>query len=212
MKTCVIFCAGEFDRLAEPIEAGDFVIAADGGFLHTQKLGIRADVVLGDFDSLGFVPQGGQKFPVEKDDTDAMLALRRGLEEGCDRFVIYGALDGPRLDHTLANIQALLFLAERGATGVLVGCKQIVTVVKGGGLGFPAEAQGILSVFCVGRPATGVTIRGLKYGLEGGTLTADFPLGVSNSFTGKPAQIRVEEGCLIVVYDADGGIIHREEL
>lgn len=211
MKTCVIFCAGEFEKLAQPIGTEDYVIAADGGYRHVQKLGIQPDAVLGDFDSLGFVPEGGQRFPVEKDDTDSMLAVRHGLEMGCDRFVIYGALDGPRLDHTLANLQTLLFLAQRGAAGCLVGKKNVVTVVKDGAVCFPAEAEGMLSVFCMGGDAKEVTIRGLKYALEAGTLRADFPLGVSNRFVGKPAAIRVGNGSLIVIYDAQQGIVHREQ-
>ena len=94
MKTCHIFCAAGFDGLLEPISQGDFVIAADGGLRHTQALGLSPDVVLGDFDSLGYVPEGANVFPVEKDDTDAMLAVRRGLEAGCRRFLLYGSVDG----------------------------------------------------------------------------------------------------------------------
>ena len=103
MNTCIIFGAAEFDRLAEPICLGDFVIAADGGLRHTKKLSILPDEILGDFDSLGYVPDTGVVYPVEKDDTDTMLAVRRGLELGFRRFVIYGGLEGRRLDHTVAN-------------------------------------------------------------------------------------------------------------
>ena len=46
METCIIFCAGEFDRLIGPIEDGDLVIAADGGLRHTRHLGIEPDVVV----------------------------------------------------------------------------------------------------------------------------------------------------------------------
>ena len=139
VKKCVIFCAGEFHTLAEPLD-GAFIIAADGGYAHTQKLGITPDLILGDFDSLGFVPTGANVHPVEKDDTDAMLAIRAGLEAGCTDFVIYGALDGPRLDHTVANYQTLQFLADRGARGWLIGARQIVTVIKNTEVAFPATA------------------------------------------------------------------------
>ena len=39
LANCVIFCAGGFDRLAEPIKDKDLVIAADGGLAHVQALG-----------------------------------------------------------------------------------------------------------------------------------------------------------------------------
>ena len=119
MEKCVIFCAAEFDGLLRPLEEQDFVIAADGGLAHTQALGIIPDAVLGDFDSLGYTPEGAHVFPVEKDDTDAMLAVRLGLEKGFREFWFYGAMDGPRLDHTVANFQALAFLRSHTPTGIL---------------------------------------------------------------------------------------------
>ena len=205
MRNCVIFCAGAFHGLAEPVEGT--VIAADGGLRHLGQLALTADVIIGDFDSLGYVPQNANVFPVEKDDTDAMLAVRKGLELGCDRFVLYGALEGPRLDHTVANFQTLQFLADRGAQGFLVGKDTVVTVIKNGSLVLPALQEGIVSVFCMGRDATGVIIEGLQYPLENGMLSAGFPLGVSNHFVGQEAKISVEDGSLLVLYPIQAGLI-----
>ena len=209
MAKCVIFCAGGFSSLAEKIEAEDVVIAADGGFRHTQALGITPDIILGDFDSLGFVPGSANVFPIEKDDTDAMLAVRKGLSLGLREFVIYGALDGPRLDHTVAALQTLQFLADRGATGYLVGLTYMATVIKNETALFPAEAEGILSLFCMGSDAHGVTLTGLHYPLEDGTLSAGFPLGVSNHFTGQAAAVTVRDGSLLALYDVNNGFPKR---
>ena len=206
MKQCIIFCAAEFDSLLQPIGEADYVIAADGGLRHIQKLGITADEVLGDFDSLGYAPDGAGVFPVEKDDTDAMLAVRRGLVLGYRKFLLYGSLDGPRLDHTVANFQTLQFLADHGAAGILVGNTVLVTVVKNGSLSFPAGRSGTVSVFCMGKDAHGVTLEGLYYPLENGTLTAGFPLGVSNHFTGIPAEIAVKDGSLLVIWERKDGL------
>ena len=208
MKKCIIFCAAEFDAPVEAISSEDFVIAADGGLRHTKALGITPNEVLGDFDSLGFVPAGANVFPVEKDDTDAMLAARRGLDLGFREFWFYGSLDGPRLDHTVANFQTLQFLADRGAAGYLIGKNQMVTALKDGTLRFPAGREGTLSVFCLGPDARGVTLRGLYYPLENGTLTPGFPLGVSNHFTGEPAEISVKNGSLLVIWDQAAGFPH----
>ena len=210
MGKCIIFCAGEFDTLAEWACAQDYVIAADGGLRHTEKAGLFPDAVLGDFDSLGYCPEGANVFPVEKDDTDAMLAVRQGLGLGYRDFVLYGGLDGPRLDHTVANFQTLQYLADHGAAGYLVGRNHIVTVVKDGELVFPAGMEGTVSVFCMGSDARGVTLRGLYYPLENGILTAGFPLGVSNHFTGEQeAHIRVESGSLLVLWDRKNGFPDR---
>ena len=210
MKECVIFCAAECDGLARPIGQDAFVIAADGGLRHTQSLNITPNAVLGDFDSLGFCPEGANVFPVEKDDTDAMLAVRLGLRQGCGEFLLYGSLDGPRLDHTVANFQTLQFLADHGATGYLIGNTAMVTVVKNGKITFPAGLSGTISVFCMGPDAEGVTEKGLFYGLENAILTSGFPLGVSNHFTGEKAEISVENGSLLVLWDRNCGFPRRE--
>ena len=209
MAICNIFCAAEFDGLVLPIEKDDYILAADGGYAHVQKLGLTPDCVLGDFDSLGYVPQDANIFPVEKDDTDAMLAVRRGLQLGYKEFLLYGSLDGPRLDHTVANFQTLQFLADQGATGYLIGKDYIVTCLKAGSLSFPETAEGIISVFCMGADAKGVTIQGLQYPLENGSLTSGFPLGVSNHFIGKESAITVKTGSLLILYDRKNGLPKR---
>lgn len=210
MGKCIIFCAGEFTSLAAPVEKDDYLIAADGGLRHTQALGLTPNAVLGDFDSLGFTPQNALIFPVEKDDTDAMLAVRKALSLGYNEIILYGALDGPRLDHTIANLQTLQFLADNGAVGYLVGNDYIATVLKSSTLSFPKDATGILSVFCMGKDALGVTLTGLKYPLCNGTLQAGFPLGVSNHFIGVDAEVTVSDGCLLLLYDRHNGFPLRE--
>ena len=181
-------------------------MAADGGLVHLQKLGLNPNGILGDFDSLGYIPEGAEVFPVEKDDTDAMLAVRKGLELGYREFLLYGSLDGERLDHTVANFQTLQYLADHGARGVCVGLRHIVAVIKNETVRFTEKAEGILSVFCMGADARGVTIHGTKYEAENITLTAGFPLGVSNHFTGKESAVKVEDGSLLLIYDRKNGL------
>lgn len=209
MGKCLIFCAAQFDAPAAPIAADDYLLAADGGLRHLEKLKLHPHGIIGDFDSLGYVPEGAQVFPVEKDDTDAMLAARKGLELGYREFLFYGSLDGPRLDHTISNFQTLQFLADRGATGYLVGKDYIVTVIHDETLEFSADAEGILSLFCLGPDAEGVTLENLHYPLENGRLTSGFPLGVSNHFVGRPARITVQKGSLLALWGRKNGFPNR---
>ena len=206
MGKCVIFCAGGFESLIEPLGKEDFLMAADGGLMHLEKLNLQPDGILGDFDSLGYTPEGAKVFPVEKDDTDAMLAVRQGLKMGFTDFILYGSLDGDRLDHTVANFQTLQFLADHGARGVCVGNRYIAAVIKNETVTFPETATGILSVFCMGKDARGVSITGTKYEAENITLSAGFPLGVSNHFTGKKSRITVHSGSLLLLYDRQNGL------
>lgn len=209
-KACVIFCAGEVSGPVE-IPAGAMVIAADGGLRHTEALGITPDVVLGDFDSLGYVPEGENvlRYPVKKDDTDSMLAIYLGLERGCTEFHLYGALEGPRLDHIVANIQALWYLAEHGAVGYLLSKDTVATVLKNGAVRFSAEAKGILSVFCLGEKTRGVSLRGLMYPLQNAELSGSMPLGVSNHFVGEESEVSVRDGTLLLIFPRSAGLPDR---
>ena len=206
MASCIIFGAADFDGLIEPIGVEDYVIAADGGLVHTQKLGITPRAIIGDFDSLGYVPEGSTVFPVEKDDTDSMLAVKRALALGYRRFLLYGAMDGKRLDHTVANFQTLGYLASHGGFGFLVGRDYIACAFHGGTLRFDAGMKGDFSLFCMGADAENVTIRGLYYETDGVRLTADFPLGVSNHFTGHEAEISLSSGTLLALWQTQPGL------
>ena len=188
-----------------------FVIAADQGLRHLEAAGIAPDLIVGDFDSLGAVPQGPNVVchPVEKDDTDMMLAVKAGLARGYRTFVLYGGLGG-RLDHTYANFQALTYLARRGAVGYLVGQGAAAAAVAAGRLTFPAGLEGWIGVFCPDGEARGVEIEGLYYTLRDGLLTSGFPLGASNHFTGQAASVSVREGTLLVMWrERAASLVHR---
>lgn len=195
---CYIICALPQDHTFQP-DSRDLVIAADGGY--AQMGGVHPDLVVGDFDSLGYVPEGENivRHPAEKDDTDTMLAARIGLDRGYRAFLLLGGVGG-RLDHTLANIQTLAFLRENGARAALLGEGETITFLENESLHFRAGLSGIVSVFCFGREAAGVFERGLAYALTDATLTDTNPLGVSNAFTGNAAEISVRNGRLVVLY------------
>lgn len=202
-KTCCIFGAGEYGGLELTIESLSdfFIIAADGGYGWLNHRGIIPDLAVGDFDSLGYVPEGVTvlKHPAEKDDTDMMLAVREGLAQGCTRFLIYGGLGG-RLDHTMANFHVLDYLARQGCEGFLLGENTAVTAIRNRTISFSPEYRGTLSLFAWGGPAMGVTLTGLRYSMEGDSFTSDFPLGISNEFTGQPSSVYVARGTVIALW------------
>lgn len=203
MKRCFIFAAGTFYGLRMRPGAEDLVIAADAGYGICRSAEIAPDLVLGDFDSMA-APEGETLLclPVEKDDTDTLAAVRTGLERGCDEFHIYGGTGGKRLDHTLANLQTLLYLRRSGARGYLYDDDFVWTAVENEEITVKREVEwGLLSVFCLGDAAEGVTLSGLQYPLENGRITPEFPIGVSNHITAPEAVVRVARGALIVGWE-----------
>lgn len=204
MDICYIIGAGEMHGEQFSPDDSDLVIAADGGYRYLQARGLKPHLLAGDFDSLENIPEDTEirRYPVMKDDTDTMLAIKLGFDRGFRQFRIYGGTGG-RLDHTLANIQSLAYIAQHGGRGFLIGGGQNITVIKDGELRFDASAAGILSVFAFCGPASGVTLEGLLYPLDHADLSPDFPLGVSNKFTGIPAAVRVRDGLLTVLWSGD---------
>lgn len=199
-KICYIVGAGEDYGMNFSLRSGDFLIAADGGFSLLSKIGMKTDLVVGDFDSLGGeIPENARVLPAEKDVTDVFEAVRLGMERGFKIFVIYGGTGG-RADHTFANIQILAHIAKRGMRGFLVDAESVFTVIENDEINFDEDFFGFVSVFSLTDFSEGVTERGLKYSLENAVLENTFPLGVSNEFTGERACVSVEKGQLLVVY------------
>ena len=205
MKRCFIFAAGTFYGLRErPGDPGDVVIAADAGYQVCLEVCVKPDLLIGDFDSMEPPADFARvrRLPAEKDDTDTLAAIRAGLEEGCTDFLIYGGTGGKRLDHTLANLQSLLFLRRRGARGFLYGDDFLWTVIESGDLRVMRTVEwGLLSVFCLGDRAEGIAESGVQYPLEDAVLTSDFPLGVSNHILEPEARISVQKGALAVGWE-----------
>ena len=200
-RVCHLVGAGDFSGLYEEIRSGDIVIAVDGGYRVLTELGISPDFVVGDFDSLGVVPVGENVtvLPSEKDVTDMFTAVNLGIEKGCDLFHIYGGTGG-RLDHTLANFQLLRFFAEKGVQLFFYGEGFALTAVRNGSTSLSGKKGSYVSVFSLSDVSEGVCLSGLKYELENYTLTSSFPLGVSNEFTDRTAEISVRNGVLAVYY------------
>lgn len=205
-RICYVVGAMSLSLGLRPYPApGDYVIAADRGYDSLMAYGVTPDLVVGDFDSLGYAPKHPNvvQLPKMKDDTDMVYALRKGLELGYRRFVLLGGVGG-RLEHTLANLQALDWLTTQGAQGFLAGEKTVATALRGTSIKFPDTMSGFLSAFCNSGTATGVTIRGMKFDLDGDEMSGSFPVGVSNEFVGKESSVSVKEGSLILLWEEKG--------
>lgn len=204
MKRCFVFAAGSYYGLRKVPEPGELVIAADAGYLVCQKEGIVPDLLLGDFDSMAEPKDlpNVRRVPVEKNDTDTMLALKEGLARGCAEFYVYGGTGGKRLDHTLANLQALIWLRENNVRGYLEDDNFVWTAMRNETLTVKREVEwGLFSAFCFGPPARGVDEVGFQYPLHDAVLYAGEPLAVSNHILEPEAAITVRDGTLVVGWE-----------
>ena len=199
-KKCYIVGAGDNSGTNFVKRENEYVIAADGGLEVLKEIGITPDLIMGDFDSLGYVPKGENviKHKVEKDDTDMMLAVKSAIDMGYDFIEIFGGTGG-RPDHTIANIQTMLYASRKGVSVKMTDKNHTYYVITNESIILSAKQSGDLSVFALGGNALNVHIKGAKYVAEGLRLTPDNPTAVSNSYIGNEVIISVEKGSLLII-------------
>lgn len=201
-RRCAVFGGGDPVSVAAvnaELYGDELLIAADSGYLLMNKLGLTPDLVIGDFDSAP-EPDCANKllFPVEKDDTDLMLAFKEGLSRGCSRFAAFGATGG-RLDHTFAAVQSLAFLLDNKASGVIVSDKERIELFEPGVYSFPKADGFTLSLFAYSEKVSGLSVSGTKYCCRDVEISSGFPLGVSNSVKDDFADVSFKQGRLLVI-------------
>ncbi len=199
----VVFCWSDSLLPPEGISPEDFIVCADSGLEYALRCGIRPNLLLGDFDSYPRekLPAGIETLvlPAEKDDTDAMFAIRTGLERGYDRILLAGGIGG-RPDHTVGALMALNYAAQRGAEAICSDGRSWMELFRGPCRKVYFQDRRIyFSVLPWGGPALGVTLEGMKYPLHNATLLPDFPLGVSNELAQPQASVEVQQGTLLIV-------------
>lgn len=199
MKT-IIFAGGDIPDYSFVDTAADFVICADRGVVHAEKLGIIPDIVTGDFDSYtGEVPACGELYRAvpEKDDTDTMLAVKLALERGATDIRLYGATGG-RFDHTFANVQTLIYAYNNGCKMSIHDSGNIITVQGIGTEKYEKYKDWYFSVFSLTEKLHIGKMTGVKYPLRDYTLTQSFPLGVSNEII-STAVVTINKGLALIV-------------
>ena len=203
---CYIFAAGDFNGNID-ISDGDFIIAADAGYLHLKKLEITPDLLVGDFDSLEAIPKCKEilRFKPEKDLTDTTIAVSQAVKRGYRKIIICGALGGKRPEHSLANLQTAAELAKNGMEIYLTDGVNVIRVIHNSKIEFDENNSGYISVFSLTEKSRGVTLSGLKYPLNDAILSYCVPLGVSNEFIkGTKSTVSVSDGTLAVFWKTNG--------
>ena len=199
-KRCIIISGGEYSPVEE-LRPEDFVIACDRGYLYAKGQGIQPDLLVSDYDSYdGPVDQAVsvERFRPEKDDTDTMIAIRYAVEHGFEELVLFSALGG-RLDHTLGNLQAIVYAQAHGLRASILAPDTRVYTLRAGSLKLRRLPGWSLSVLAAEDRCIGLSIRGAKYPLDNAVLTNRFPLGVSNEWAADEAEISVGEGIVLII-------------
>ena len=185
----------------------DLVVAADGGARHAASFDLRLDLWVGDGDSIGATELANlaatgvpiRRAPVDKDESDAELAILAAIDAGARRITVVGALGGERIDHGLANIWLLGDPRLAGRDVRLVDGSVRIRLVGRGETDLGGRIGDLVSLFPFAGDALGLTTEGLRYPLRDEGLRSGPSRGLSNVRDAADARLRVGSGRILVV-------------
>ncbi len=145
-----------------------FVIAVDGAVRFLQELGLQADLVCGDFDS---IPEGARALQPNAEwaatpdqyHTDLEKAILLALQRGARRIALLGAWGG-RPDHALAACVLLLRYARQCELKLITPGAVLRPLAAPCTLELPCRPGDIVSLICFA-PVT-VTLQGVQWELK----------------------------------------------
>ena len=193
MKVAIILNA---PALTEKVEE-ESVILVDGAYRFLNELQDKKILaVVGDFDSLGFVPQGVNALPTQKDFTDGEFAVKTAKTLGIGEIVIYGAFGG-KMEHILGNLHLLKIAKDIGLNAMI---KDGATVtLESGKVNISTKIGVSLSIIPFNGDCTVTNSKGLYYPLNDLTLTCGDTIGISNRTTEKEVAFNVVKGLALVI-------------
>ena len=188
------------------------MVAADGGARYALDAGVVPDLVVGDMDSLGEararkLEERGtllERHPIRKGKMDGHLAVLAARDRGATAADLLCAAGGRY--SALFAVPHIMLASER------IGLQ--TTLVAGWGQAFVLEASSrtvdgnprdSVSVFLLTGPATGVTLEGFDYPLEGARLEIGDTLGFHNELVGRMGRVSVGVGAVLVIHETRRG-------
>lgn len=201
MKKCYIFAGGEFDGFFDQVKEEDYIIGADKGYTYIEKIGLRPNIIIGDFDSAK-KPDFENKIVLkpEKDETDLYAAINIGIKKGYKKIIVYGALGG-RISHTIANIKILEDFKKKGIDIELKNKNQRLFIIDKNFIEKKQIENTYVSLFALTEKVENLSLINLKYQLKNYTLENHMHIGVSNEPIGKEFKIEFDKGMLLVIYE-----------
>lgn len=210
----ILICGGtlseDFLRETVNVYPDAVVYAVDGGLTVADAAGIMPEYLVGDFDTAEatLVERYEAKCVTlrhrpEKDATDTELAIEDAIERGAEELYLLGAT-GSRLDHTLANVHMLYKVLQKGKKAWILNENNRISLYKEG---FCKKREELFGTYLSFLPffgtVTGVILSGVKYPLNGATLTAGNSLGVSNECVENSIGVSFSDGYLLMIEARD---------
>lgn len=195
--------ACKMDLLNDLLEWSPFVLVLDGAYNRFKDLEIKADAILGDFDSIKNLEEIEQKQqPIEivhapdQNKTDLEKGIEYLIENKHEAVNIIWAT-GKRLDHTLANLNALIKYQNQIKIVVLDDYGKFYLLSKYFEKWFQKGQNISLFPF---NEAKNIKTKNLKYPLKNETLSLGKRIGTSNEVLDDGlVKIKFDSGNLLML-------------
>jgi thiamine pyrophosphokinase len=196
------------------------IICADGGIHNATQLSLKADYLIGDFDSIDEEllkeikkDRSGLNTEIEdceqspeiiydpdQNKTDTRLAIELALKLAAKEIYIIAATGG-RMDHCLSNILELKFINDRASVSLIDEYSEIKYSTKSLELrGKIGETLSIIPLSDIKE----LSYEGLKYPLDKVDITAGTSL-ICNKFSENQARISFKSGEILIIRAHDAG-------
>jgi len=191
------------ELLGQLLEWSPFVVVLDNAIHRVLDLGIKVDVLLGDFDrGHDFEAIRARQYPIEikhtpdQDKTDLDKGIEFLIERGFPAVNIVWAT-GRRTDHTITNLTNIVRYREKIKVVVLDDHSKIIPLNGSYEKWYAAGTP--ISLIPVGT-VEGLVTEGLKYNLADESLTLGYRTGSSNEAAADGfVRIRYRSGDLLLM-------------
>ena len=204
VKRAVVLAGGKL-KLTTAVQTlgrkADFIVAADSGVRHAERLELTPDLIVGDFDSATpdvlarFADVPRETHRADKDVLDLELAIDHALAQEITHLYLLGVL-GSRFDQSLA---AVLIAARHAREGVAVslhsGAQDVFLLAGPERRTFALPPGSVFSVLSLVAQST-LSLEGAMFPLERYPLAFGVGLGVSNRTLRKPLTVTLVEGLI----------------
>lgn len=201
MKKCVIISGAPENDLGYYGEflTDSYIICADSGYLKCEKLGIKPDLIIGDFDSAPVAKESCEiiKLQVRKDDSDTFHCVKTAVERGFKEIIIIGGI-GSRFDHTYSNILSLGYCLDNYVKACMID-KNNKIFITDKPLTLKCNRYKFFSLFALFGKVEGLSIKNADYELDNYELEPFDQLTQSNGFKGLDVSINFNTGKLMII-------------
>ncbi|MFD2638227.1 thiamine diphosphokinase [Piscibacillus salipiscarius] len=189
----------------------DYWIGVDEGAKHLYDLGIKTDLVMGDFDSLDSnliekIKSNARnviEFPAIKDETDLELAFIEAINEKPEQVLVFGATGG-RLDHAWINVQLMKLFSEHHIDAWLINKQNEMSLKLPGTYDMIQDSLfPYVSFLAYSEKVENLSLKGFKYPLNETTIVQGSSLTISNEWSEKKGTYFFTSGILLVIKSRD---------